>query len=167
MVKNLKDSFIFDTSALISLASVGLIGNIIKYFNVISTESVIKELEDFSKFEDTYGNTSKEVLKYKDNFVIKSAKIIKKIEFIEETDNELFNLSLKEKIMLITDDIKISYHTSKDIETNFSTFFLGLFIGAKIISKEDAIDKLEKLRNLRNWKNNIIYLVTKKELEDL
>ncbi|MFH1209979.1 MAG: hypothetical protein V1663_04285 [archaeon] len=79
----------------------------------------------------------------------------------------MFNLALKEKVLLITDDTKISYHTRKDIETNFSTFFLGFFIGAKIISKEDAIDKLEKLRDLRSWKNNIIYLATKKELEDL
>ena len=167
MAKSSKDSFVFDTSALISLASIDLIENIIKHFNVISTESVIKELDDFSKFEDRFGNASKEVLKYKNNFTIKSAKIIKKIEFIEETDNELFNLALKEKIVLITDDTKISYHTRKDIETNFSTFFLGFLIGTKTISKEDAIDKLEKLRDLRSWKNNIIYLTTKKELEDL
>ena len=167
MAKSSKDSFIFDTSALISLASISLIKEIVRLFNVVLTESVIKELEDFSKFEDTYGNASKEVLKYKNNFIIRSAKIIKKIEFIENTDNELFNLALKEKIVLITDDIKLSYHTSKYIEINFSTFFLGLFIGAKIISKEEAIDKLEKLRDLRNWRSNIIYLVTKKELQDL
>ncbi|MFH1209980.1 MAG: hypothetical protein V1663_04290 [archaeon] len=44
MVKNSKDSFIFDTSALISLASIGLIENVIKQFNVISTESVIQAI---------------------------------------------------------------------------------------------------------------------------
>src|SRR3989344_56934 len=165
MVKPLKDSFIFDTSALVSLATIDLINNIVKLFNIITTKSVVEELEDFSKFDDVYGKISKKVLKYKNKFIIKSIKINKTLNFVEHTDNELFNLALKEKLILITDDIKFSYHASKYIGTYFSTFFIGLFISSKIISKEEAISKLDKLRDLRNWKNNIIYLTTKEELE--
>ena len=167
MEKDSKDNFIFDTSALISIEIVGLLEELNKLVNIIITGSVIEELENFSRFDDAYGNTSKKILKYKDKFIVKKAVISKRIQFIENTDNELFNLALKEKLILITDDVKMSYHAGKHIETYFSTFFLGLFISMNILSKKEAVEKLEKLRDLRSWNNNIIYLTTKKELETL
>lgn len=51
------------------------------------------------------------------------------------------------------------------ISVYFSTFFLVAFVTAGVLSKEEGLEKLERLRERRSWKNNIIYLVTKEELE--
>ena len=120
--------------------------------------------ESGSKHEDKYGKIAKEILKFKDTFILKSAKIKEKIRFLEETDNELYNLSLNERIPLVTDDHKLNHHTKDKIIVYFSTFFLISFVTAGIITKEEALNKLELLRDIRNWENNIIYLTTKKEL---
>ena len=51
--------------------------------------------------------------------------------------------------------------------TPFTTVFLVLLTEAKYFTKNEALDKLEKLRDIRNWRNNIIYLITKDQLEKL
>ena len=38
---------------------------------------------------------------------------------------------------------------------------------SKEVSKEKALELLEELRSIRNWRNNIIYLITKNQLEKL
>jgi len=38
---------------------------------------------------------------------------------------------------------------------------------AKYFTKKEALDKLEELRNIRNWRGNIIYLITKNQLDKL
>ena len=158
---------IFDTSAFISLENINLLSEVLKLFNTITTDTVIKELEEFSKHEDKYGKIARKVLKLKDKFIIESTIINEKKEFLEETDNELFNLALKKEMPLVTDDHKINHHTKDAITVFFSTFFLIAFVEAEIITRSEALTKLEALRDIRNWQNNIIYLTTKRELNDL
>ncbi|MBL7147826.1 MAG: hypothetical protein ISS82_03300 [Nanoarchaeota archaeon] len=99
--------------------------------------------------------------------MLKRATITKKIDHVSNVDEELFNLSSKENILLITDDLKLLHHTADKIKRAFSTYFLTDFVCAGILTKKEALEKLELMRDLRNWKANIIYLVTKKELEKL
>ena len=58
-------SWIFDTSALISLESINILGQVLKLFSITTTNSVIKELEEFAKHDDKYGKIAKNVLKLK------------------------------------------------------------------------------------------------------
>lgn len=166
MEKISKEGLIIDTSAFISLESIELLDDVVRLFDIITTYSVIDELEEFSKHEDKYGKIAKGVLKFKDKFILKSAEIKERVRFLEETDNELYNLALNEKIPLITDDHKLNYHTKDKITVYFSTFFLITFVTAGIITKDKALSKLEKMRDIRNWQNNIIYLTAKKELSN-
>lgn len=162
-----KSEYIFDTSALISLGVIKVINDVLKLVRIVVTASIIKELEEFAKHEDEYGKASKEVLKYKDKFIVKKTEIKEAIDYIQTTDNELYNLSKKQSSTLITDDIKFSRHVDGKIYTQFSTFFLTLLVLSRHLSKEKALELLEKLRNIRNWRNNIIYLITKNQLEQL
>lgn len=166
MEKSSKEGLIVDTSAFVSLESIELLEDAIKLFDIITTYSVIDELEEFSKHEDKYGKIAKRVLKFKDIFIIKSAKIKERIRFLEETDNELYNLAINERIPLVTDDHKLNHHTKDKITVYFSTFFLVTLVTVGIITKGEALNKLETLRDIRNWQNNIIYLTTKRELRE-
>ena len=162
-----KKEYIFDTSALISLGAIKVMDDVLKLARIIITTSIIKELEEFAKYEDEYGKASKEVLKYKDKFIVKKTEIKESIEYIQKTDNELYNLAKIRSSTLITDDIKFSRHLNGKIDTRFSTFFLTLLVSSRHLSKEKALELLEKLRGVRNWRNNIIYLITKNQLESL
>ena len=70
-----KKEYIFDTSALISLGAIKLMDDVLKLARIVITTSIIKELEEFAKHEDEYGKASKEVLKYKDKFIVKKTEI--------------------------------------------------------------------------------------------
>lgn len=162
-----KKEYVFDTSALISLGDIKVIGEVLKLAEIVVTPSIVKELEEFAKYDDEYGKASKEVLKYKDKFIVKNTEIKESIEYIQTTDNELYNLAKTQSSTLITDDIKFSRHVDGKIDTQFSTLFLTLLVSSGHLSKEKALELLEKLRGIRNWRNNIIYLATKEELEKL
>ena len=161
------EHYILDTSALISLESIKVLEQILKIVSVTTTNSVIKELEEFAKYNDNYGKIAKNILKLKDRFTIESCAINESIKYIEMTDNELYNLSLKKKLPLVTDETKIVHHTRNRIEVYFTTIFLIMLVEVKYFTKEKALSKLEELRNIRNWRNNIIYLITKNQLEKL
>jgi len=166
MAKN-SENYILDTSALISLESIGILERVSKLFLVTITSSVIKELEEFAKYDDKYGKIAKNVLKLKNRFMIESCEIKESIKYIESTDNELYNLALKKKLPLVTDETKFVHHTRNKIEIYFTTVFLVLLTETKYFTKKEALDKLEELRNIRNWGDNIIYLITKNQFEQL
>jgi len=160
-------SWIFDTSALISLESINILEQVLKLFSITTTNSVIKELEEFTKYDDKYGKIAKNILKLKSRFTIESCKVAESIKYIESTDNELYNLALKKKLPLVTDETKLVHHTRHKIEVYFSPVFLILLLKSGYLSKEIALELLEELRNIRNWRNNILYLITKSQLEKL
>ncbi|MBI2647433.1 hypothetical protein HYW99_03060 [Candidatus Woesearchaeota archaeon] len=161
------ENYILDTSALISLESINLLEQLLKLFSITTTNSVIEELEEFAKHDDKYGKIAKNILKLKNKFTIESCEIRESIKYIESTDNELYNLALKKKLPLVTDETKFVHHARDKIKVYFTTVFLVLLTEAKYFSKNEALDKLEELRDIRNWRNNIIYLITKSELEKL
>ena len=167
MEETLKRRFVFDTSALISLGSIKLIDKILDFSEIIVAPSVIDELENFAKHEDKYGLAAKEVLNYKGLFTIEIPKNTEKIEFIQKTDNELYNIAKANSIPLITDDIKLSRHLSNYIKTYFSTQFIIILVVSNHLHKEEALKLLDELKDIRNWRNNIIYLSTKNAIEKL
>ena len=166
MAKN-SENYILDTSALISLESINILEQVLELFAVTTTKSVIKELGEFVKYDDKYGKIAKNVLKLKSKFTIESCKVMESIKYLESTDNELYNLSLKKGLPLVTDETKLVHHTRHKIDVYFTPVFLILLTEAGYFTKKEAMDKLEKLRDIRNWKNNIIYLITKNQLERL
>jgi len=160
-------NYILDTSALISLESIDILEQVLEIFSITTTNSVIEELEEFAKYDDKYGKIAKDILKQKSKFTIESCKITESINYLELTDNKLYNLSLKKKFPLITDETKFVHHTRHKIEVYFSTVFLVLLTEVGYLTKKEAMDKLEELRDIRNWRNNIIYLITKNQLGQL
>ena len=161
------ENYILDTSALISLESIKILEQVLQLFSVTTANSVLKELEEFAKYDDKYGKIAKNILKLKSKFTIESCEVTESINYIEPTDNELYNLALKNKLPLVTDETKLVHHTRHKIEVYFTTIFLILLTEAKYFTKKEALNKLEELRNIRNWRANIIYVITKNQLERL
>ena len=162
-----KNEFVFDTSAFLSLEGVNLLLRILELSSVLTTQKVIKEVEEFAQYEDVLGNIAKCVLKKKSQFQIVNVIVKYKLNFVSDVDEELFNLALIKNLFLITDNLKLLRHSKGKIKVAFSTFFLFTFINIGMLTKDDAISKLEAMRNIRNWQDNIIYISTKDAINNL
>ena len=131
------ENYILDTSALISLESINILEQVLMLFSITTANSVLKELEEFAKYEDKYGKIAKHVLKLKNKITIESCEIKESIKYLESTDNELYNLALKRKLPLVTDETKFIHHTRHKIEVYFSTVFLVLLIKDGYLTKKE------------------------------
>ena len=163
MSESYEFSFVFDTSAFISLEIIDLLNLILKNFTVFTSKSVISEMNDFSIYEDSLGKAAQKVINNKE-IDVETVKIVEKLPHVSKTDNDIFNLALFKKVPLITDDIKLRRHAEDFIQIEFSTYFLLLFVEAELLTKQEALNNLESMKLLRNWQENIIYISTKEEL---
>ncbi len=160
-------SFVFDTSAFVSLESVYLLDTVLKNFQIITSPGAFSEVGDFAIHEDELGQAAQRVLDKKKRIDLEKPEVKEELTFVSQVDNEVFNLALGKEIMLITDDIKLTRHAGSKIEIEFSTYFLPLFIGSGLLTKSEALQKLEQMRSIRNWQDNIIYLSAKEELNNI
>ncbi len=159
-------SFILDTSAFVSLESVYLLDIVLKNFQIITSPSVLIEVDNFSIHNDELGQAAQRVLEKKQKIVIEKPRINEELIFVSQTDNEIFNLALCRNTILITDDIKLTRHAETKIKTKFSTYFLPIFIASGLLTKNETLQKLELMREIRNWQDNIIYTSSKEELNN-
>lgn len=164
MENSKRESFIFDTSAFISLESVSLLDIVLKNFHITTSPSVIRELENFAIHNDQLGEIAQRVLKKKTMILSEAPMQLQPLSYVSDTDKDLFNLALSRKIALVTDDVKLVRHSIGTISTEFSPFFLTVFTEAGLFQKNEAIQKLETMRSIRNWRNNTIYLSAIREL---
>ncbi len=156
--------FVFDTAAFLTLESVHLLERVLKSFYIVTTSSVIEELEEFAQYGDKLGNIAKRTLKLRHLFGIEEAPIKNKLSHVSIIDEEVYNLSLSRNIPLITDDTKLVHHTRGKIRRAFSTIFLSVYVESEFMTKKEALETLELMREIRNWQNNIIYTSSKEEL---
>lgn len=162
-----KDRFLFDTSAFLSLESIRLLDVILDRYCILTTKSVLEELEQFAKHDDLLGLMARKVLMKISKLILTEANNKVQLDYVSPVDKELFTLSLKEDIVLVSDDIKLMRHSVGRIKIAFSTYFLTDFVFLEIHTKKEALSKLEELRGIRNWQDNLIYLSTKEELEKI
>lgn len=145
--------FVLDTSALLSLEAANLLNTILENFECKTTTAVKQELQQFAKYSDILGSLAKKIL-------------TRKISYLHalgnNTDDTLITLSNQEHACLITDDVKLSWHSN--IQSEFSVYFLTALIKKKKISHKKAEESLEQMRVIRNWQSNIIYWTAKEDL---
>ena len=145
----------FDTSALISLGHTNLIDKILENYTPIVTSSVLSELNEIAKRDDPDGESAKKWLNVKRRFQVENVK--KQIP----TKNELFDISIKRKLPIVTDDIKaikkyrIKYKCLFSIHIVYSLFYKGE------ISRAQGILVIQKMKRERSWKVNAISIAAK------
>ena len=145
----------FDTSALISLGHTNLIDKILENYTPIVTSSVILELKEIAKRNDPDGKSANKWLKKKKKFQVENVK--PQIP----TENELFDISIRSKIPLVTDDIKAIKKYRNKCKCLFSIHIgYGLCYKGEI-SRAQGILAIQKMRRERSWKENAISIAAK------
>ena len=69
------DRFVLDTSAFLSLEGVNLLKILCNKFALLTTSSVMRELEDFAHHQDRLGNVAKKILGLKKKITTKETTV--------------------------------------------------------------------------------------------
>jgi len=176
----MKIKVVVDTSSLVSLETVKLIGKILKIAEIVVPSEVVKELEEISHYEDVEGRSAKRILDFiKENIIrVCRVKDIKKINSllsvaIDRGEAECLVCCIENKIKnLIIDDVDAMYSLEEtaiknEIETNISFWLLTELINKRIISKKEAYKLIKKMIKIREWEGGILEVLAKKYLENV
>jgi len=150
-----------DTSALITIASVDLLDTFLSEFDVHTTETVLKELEATSEYEDRHGKAAQTVLDQTHRIEIHSTENTglqsSRIDHGEATTIELANRLAAD--FLITDDLRAlpELQTAVVAKVAISPIILKALVKRDVLNKKEALAKLEQAAENRDWLSSPIY----------
>lgn len=145
-----------DTSALLSLACSKFLEEILENNEIIITQSVMNELNEFARYADFLGIRAKEVLSKK--LVVKNPKQTISIG-LEQAESEVISLALEHKCIALTDDAHAARVASEKLKFNAKpSFYLLLLLYKKNkISKTDLINEVQLMLRRRNWLSGALW----------
>ena len=148
--------FVVDTGAMLSLASSLHFGKIRSLYELIITETIEHELQQFAVYNDNLGLKAQEVLKLK--LVKKMPRHLLSLP-LEKGEIEVFSLAYEEKCIALTDDAHAArvLREKFDVRVRPSFYVLVLLYKHKKISKEELIQDIDSILIRRNWLNGALW----------
>lgn len=150
-----------DTSALISLATVDLLGTFLTEFDVHTTEYVLEELEDTSQYDDRHGDAAQIVLDHQDRITTHqiSGEFTSSRVDRGEGSCALLTQELEDAEFLITDDLHAlpELQTVADAKVAISPIVLKALVQRDVLEQGEALEKLDELAERRDWLGAPIY----------
>lgn len=158
-----------DTSALISLASAKTLETVLQEFDVHSTETVVRELEETADYDDTSAEASRRVLKQREYLTIHGTEPPGiNSSRIDEGEGTCMVLAREtEADFLLTDDLRALPELQPLIESNvaISPLVLRALVKRDVLDSETAEEKLDRLASERDWLGAPIYRRAQKFFE--
>jgi predicted nucleic acid-binding protein len=149
-----------DTSALISLATVGLLDTLLTEFEIHTTETVVEELENTSKYDDAHGEASETVLNHLDQITVHQVEGEFESSRVDQGEGTCALLTTKINAeFLITDDLRAlpELQTVADAQVAISPIVLKALVKRDVLQHQEALTKLEELAEQRDWLGSPIY----------
>ena len=149
-----------DTSALISLATVDLLDTLLTEYTVHTTETVIGELQDTSKYQDIHGEESETVLNRLDRITVHQVKGEFESSRVDQGEGTCALLTKEiDTEFLITDDLRAlpELQTVADAKVTTSPIVLKALVQRNVLTREEALEKLDQLAEQRSWLGAPIY----------
>jgi predicted nucleic acid-binding protein len=161
---------VVDTSSLISLTTANTLELLLTEFDVHTTETVLKELEETSQYNDPHGQAAKTVLQNRDRITVQE---VEDQEFqssrIDKGEASCIILTQElEADFLITDDLRAlpEIQTIVDNRIAISPIVLKALVKRGVLEKREAVAKLEELAETRDWLGAPIYRRAKNLFEE-
>ncbi len=150
-----------DTSALITLASIDLLGIVLSEFDVHTTETVVQELEETSEYEDRHGEAAQTVLNQIRRIdVHETERTNRQSSRIDEGEATTIEFANNEEAdFLITDDLRALPELQTVVRTNvaISPLILKALVKRGVLEEEEAVEKLDQAAANRDWLTAPIY----------
>ena len=150
-----------DTSSLISLTTANTLELLLTEFDVHTTETVLKELEDTSQYNDPHAQAAQTILQHQDRITVHE---VEDQEFqssrIDHGEASCIQLTRRlDADFLITDDLRALPEIQPLIATRvaISPIVLKALVKRGVLKREEALDRLEELAETRDWLGAPIY----------
>ncbi|MFB6100535.1 MAG: hypothetical protein ABEK16_04650 [Candidatus Nanohalobium sp.] len=149
-----------DTSSLIPLASVELLEVFLEEFEVATTEKVVEELEETTRYDDRHGEAAEEVLDNLQKMEVCEVEEVFESCRIDSGEGSVAGLANgKDADFMVTDDFRALPELQKlvDARVAISPIALKALIKREILEEEEALDKLEELAEQLSWMGAPLY----------
>jgi predicted nucleic acid-binding protein len=150
-----------DTSSLITLTTANTLELLLTEFDVHTTDTVLKELEETSQYNDPHARAAKIVLQHQDQFTVHE---VEDQEFqssrIDQGEASCIQLTRKlEADFLIIDDLRAlpEIQPLTDARVAISPIVLKALVKRGVLKREEALNRLEELAETRDWLGAPIY----------
>ncbi|MDP2846081.1 MAG: hypothetical protein Q8N79_08445 [Candidatus Methanoperedens sp.] len=152
----------FDTSALVSIETINLISKVLKYFEILISDTVKQELFEMAQYEDEHGRSAKrlhEMIEKNQIKIIDVKNFSQHLTAVDSGEASCLEIALSEEAdYLVTDDFNSFWYLSERFKsTVFSIFLVKLLSDLGEITDEEGWGYVEKMREKRTWGNNVIY----------
>lgn len=157
-----------DTSALVSIASIDLLGVFLTEFDVHTTETVVEELEDTAEYDDVHGTAAADVLDDLEEIDIHQVDQAFTSSRTDEGEGGCAILTRETGAeFLITDDLRAlpELQTVADAQVAISPLVLKALVKRGDLERGEAREKLDDLAAQRDWLGAPIYRRAKDLLE--
>ncbi|RQH01475.1 hypothetical protein [Natrarchaeobius oligotrophus] len=150
-----------DTSALISLATADSLSLVLEEFDIHTTESVIKEVEDTAGYDDVHGTAARNVLDRRRGFTVHTVQepdfTSSRVDSGEATC--ILCCRKLEADFLISDDLRAlpELQNLTTATVAISPIVLNALVKRDVLENEDAVDRVETLAENRDWLESPIY----------
>ncbi|WP_436902477.1 hypothetical protein [Halovenus halobia] len=151
---------IADTSALVSLASVDLLGTFFTEFRVHTTETVVDELEATGAYDDRHGIAANSVLDRRDRLAVHQVEEAFTSSRVDEGEGSCAALTKDLDVaFLITDDLRAlpELQAVADVQVAISPIVLKALVERDVLERNEALAKLDELAEQRDWLGAPIY----------
>lgn len=152
---------VVDTSAFVSLAMGGVLQTVATEFTVVTTETVVAELEETSGFDDRHGRAATSALELRAEFEIldvtphehRSSRIddgeASCVAAVNETDASF----------LVTDDFRAlpELEPLVDAEVALSPVVLLALVRRGVLARSTARDRVDRMADERAWLGTSLY----------
>ncbi len=152
---------VVDTSALITIASINLLDDVLAEYDIYTTETVIQELEETAEYEDIHGEAAQDVLDRVDRIEVYNTS---ESEFwssrIDEGEGTTVTLANETQAdFLITDDLRAlpELQTVAESKVVISPILLKALVKRDVLEQAEALRKLEEAAENRDWLESPIY----------
>ncbi len=170
----------FDTSALLSLETIGLLKKAYENIDMVTTGLIIEELKEIREYQDDLGEVAREVLKAVKRggikvFDLSRGEVDRLDSFsssIDKGEASCFILAEEKGIkFLILDDIKAasaleSRAIKEGIDQRISVAIIVELLNKGVISKVEARETVDELIEDRGWKGGVLEVLAKKYLPE-
>ena len=149
-----------DTSTLISISSVNLLDIFITEFNVHTTETVVKELEKPSGYNDPHGQAAQKVLDNLNRINTHQVQRDLTSSRVDQGEGSCALLTKEtEAEFLVTDDLRAlpELQNIADAKTAISPIILQALVKKDELKQEEAVKKIDELGKKRDWLGAPIY----------
>lgn len=152
---------VVDTSAFVSLAVGGVLQPVTTEFTVITTETVVTELEETGEFDDRHGRAAASVLELRAGFEILdvTAHEHRSSRIDDGEASCVAALGETDASFLVTDDFRAlpELESLVDAEVVLSPVVLLALVKRGVLARSDARDCLDRMAEERDWLGTPLY----------